>query len=121
MTADEIKILVAIRSLQPTNSRVVADHLNKSHSWLLHRLYSSISPEPGLIERGYVITTGTNTLRLTERGLAELIDAGFDPGELVKYRENGQTRRGEVVRYESQGETGTGRLVDSRAVYEVGK
>lgn len=78
---DEIRILVAIRSLQPTNSRRVADHLNRGHSWVLHRLYSSISSEPGLIERGYAVTSGTNTLRLTEvgskaiKGIGVLVDS----------------------------------------------
>lgn len=77
MTPDEIRILTAIRSLQPTNSRVVADHLRKSHSWVLHRLYSSISPEPGLLDRGYAISSGANTLRLTEAGYEEIRRVGY--------------------------------------------
>lgn len=97
---DEIRILVAIRSLEPTSSRRVANYLGKVHSWVLHRLYSSISPEPGLIERGYVVTSGANTLRLTCAGLRELTKIGFRPGDEVCFRVNGEPHRGKVVMYE---------------------
>lgn len=117
MTTDEIKILVAIRSLQPTSIRAVADHLwRKSQSHIVNRLYGWPG-NPGLIERGYVISTGANTMRLTEQGWDEISQ--------VAYVNDYQEKRPVVIRkvewYEPQREIGTGRLVDSRAVYEVGK
>ena len=86
MTTDEIKILVAIRSLQPTSIRAVADHLwRKSQSHIVNRLYGWPG-NPGLIERGYVISTGANTMRLTERGLAAVMGVGYLVGSQEVYK-----------------------------------
>lgn len=96
MTPDEIRILTATRSLQPTNSRIVANHLSKIHSWVLHRLYGSISPGPGLLDRGYVISSGTNTLRLTDIGREAIRRVGY----INDFEEKTPVVIGEVVRYE---------------------
>lgn len=86
----------------PINTRLIARNLGRPLGTVNYWYYGDYckSHSPGLIEQGLVENPASNVLRLTHRGLAELIKVGLTPGVAVEYFENGQPRRGEVVRYE---------------------